>query len=155
MLSHQAVRKAIARGRISARREGRRVFIAVEAADAQWRATTNAALQRGAQAAAPASDRAGRIFASARAEKEFYRAKLAQLEHGERTGALIRADEMQAAAFNLSRDARDMLMGIPSRVATSITGKSQEEIHAILTEEFRRVIRMFTPSDDLSVPAAP
>jgi hypothetical protein len=46
-------------------------------------------------------------FGKARAEREYYQARLAQIEYEERVGRLLPKDEVQAAAFNTYRQYRD------------------------------------------------
>lgn len=145
-VTHQAVRKALARGRITALRQERgRIVIDSEAADAAWRSNTDPALQRGAQAQTRVNDQTGRAYASARAVREQYEARMARLTFEEKSGKLVQADEVKVAAFNSARGARDALQGIPDRIAPMLTGVTDTRmIHRIITEEVTRVCEMLS-----------
>ena len=49
--------------------------------------------------------------------------------------------EVMAAAFRAYREARDALLGIPTRLAPELVGCSEvHEIHGRMVEEIRRVL---------------
>ncbi len=56
-------------------------------------------------------------FAQARAEKEFYAAKLKQLELAEVLGKVVRWEDVQPGVFDKYRAVRDQLFSIPDRVS--------------------------------------
>lgn len=145
--THDSVRKALRAGRITAEgRQGIKVLIDSERADAQWRASTDPSNRGRPQAAARSVENpAGRAYAGARAIREQYEARLARLQFEERSGALVNADEVKVAAFNAARGARDALQGIPDRIAPILTAQQDtRRVHAILTEEILRVCNMLS-----------
>jgi hypothetical protein len=78
-------------------------------------------------------------FAEARAIREAYNARLAKLEFEEKSGTLLPAETVRMTMFNISRKCRDMLMGLPDRIAPLVNGMDdQHEIHRLLTDEVRR-----------------
>jgi hypothetical protein len=161
-VSHTAVRKALASGRITADDDG---AIDPVIADEEWAASTNLAKPRntviGMPRAAtrpldpppPAQDPAyanppaispvvratGRLassYADARAARESYLARLAKLDFEERSGRLVNADDVRAQVFALGRRMRDAMVALPDRLAPVLIGQTdQAVIHRILTNE--------------------
>jgi hypothetical protein len=170
-VSHTAVRKALADGRITARADG---TIDPAAADQQWATSTDLAKPRnsvtgvpkkrrvpgapsdplgtlgsGAGEAlngAPAGDAARLVssYAASRAAREGYNARLAKLEFEQKSGKLVDADQVRAQIFALGRRARDTMLGIPDRLAAVLEGQKQAEIHRLLTEEITRGLSELT-----------
>lgn len=132
-VSHEAVRKAIAAGRIQKEADGR---IDPAKADAQWlqhtrpaplssakSVATRVATSRtsSAQSTPSAGDEArGVDYHKARAVRETYAARLAKLEFEERSGKLVSKDEVDAKVFTLARQLRDRMQQIPNKVAPEI-----------------------------------
>lgn len=81
-----------------------------------------------------------RLWLDGVAVRESFRARLAALEHSVRTGALVDADEVKAAAFNRARLARDALYGMADRVTPEISGRSVEEIRDLLRAEVQQAL---------------
>ncbi len=132
----QAVRKAIAEGRITkgATRKGKLWLIDPEIANAEWGKSTtpqkshSAAIKEGRQrqmaAAAPAQgqsweEREGErkagvaampSVAQGQAIKTAYQAKLLQLEFEERSGKLVSVEEMNRKRFESGRQVRDAVL---------------------------------------------
>ena len=161
-VSHTAVRKALATGRITARPEG---GIDPVLADQQWATSTNLSKPRnsvtgmpkrrktpGAQSdplGVPGPSGVGTVrngdadasrlvssYAASRAAREAYMARLAKLDFEQRSGKLVDADEVRAQIFGLGRRLRDRLMGLPDRLAPVLVGQGdQAVIHQLLTEE--------------------
>ena len=129
-VSHPAVIKAIKSGRIATEPDG---SIDPIKADAQWdrhtrsaqpTATPKASSARASAAPPPVpqanDDARGVDYHKARAVRETYSARLAKLEFEERTGKLIRKDEVDVKYFQLARQLRDRLQQIPRKVAPEI-----------------------------------
>lgn len=132
-VSHEAVRKALAAGRITVGPEGR---IDPEAADREWDANT-----RPAPGLEASEDQAPRPFAQSRAVREHYRAELARIEYEARAGRLVDAEEVRAAAFTCARRARDLLLAMPDRVAPVVAGLADvPECRRVLEDEVRRAL---------------
>ena len=165
-VSHTAVQKALATGRIVAGEDGR---IDPAVADSQWARSTNLAKPRNSVIGVPkkrrtpgapsdplgthdsgvgeapngaATDDAARLvssYAGSRAAREAYLARLAKLEFEQRSGKLVDADEVRAQIFALGRRARDSLLGVPDRLAPVLVGQADAAvIHRLLTEELER-----------------
>ena len=155
-VSHKAVQKAIAQGRITA--NGGKIDPA--AADAQWEANTDQSKPRNSvsgrpklvpplpQVAAqnspepPAGNGATHPggYAGSRAVRENYLARLAKLEYEERAGTLIKAADAEKLIFEFNRRARDAIMSIPDRVSHILAAETDPaEVHRILTREILRV----------------
>ena len=155
-VTHVAVLKAIQAGRITLV-DGK---IDRKRADAEWKTNTDPAQQRtkhrrkapdkaqtnghDAPEAAPngaqqvPSDTAS--YAASRAQREIYLARLAELEYEVKKGKLVDADDVRARIFKIARTARDLLLGVPDRLAPRLAGVSdQREIHRLLSEEVARV----------------
>ena len=159
-VSHTAVRKALASGRITASPDG---TIDPEAADRHWASATDPSKPRNSVTGVPRKRRApgapsdplgapgledGLVppdggaprlvssYAASRAAREAYLARLAKLEFEERSGKLVDADEVRAQIFGLGRRLRDTLMGLPDRLAPVLAGQAdQAVIHQLLTQE--------------------
>jgi hypothetical protein len=146
-VTHQTVRKALARRRIVAlRREGNAIIVDSDDADrrlAQWqehaRQQTEAQQQR--------RDETSKAYAAARAVKETYRARLAALEHDVRAGKLVHVDDVRVAAFNAARMARDSLLGIADRVAPQVPSRSLAEVHGLLRDEVARLCEVISGAE--------
>jgi len=166
-VSHTAVRKALASGRITASDDG---TIDAALADEEWATSTNLSKPRNsvigvlkaprrelvsprpvggpvdeAPSSLPAgSGGAGRLassYADSRAARESYLARLAKLEFEERSGKLVDADDVRAQVFALGRRMRDAMVTLPDRLAPVLVGQSdQAVIHKLLTEEILSVL---------------
>ena len=78
---------------------------------------------------------------TSRERREHYAAELNRLAALEKRGRLIDKEEVMAAAFGAYRNARDALLGIPTRLAPELVGCMEvHEIHARMDEEIRRVL---------------
>ncbi len=165
-VSHTAVRKALATGRIVTGEDGK---IDAAVADAQWERSTDMSKPRNSVTGVPKKRRAtgapsdppgipdsgaGEVpngaatgntarlaasYAGSRAAREAYMARLAKLEFERRSGKLVDADEVRAQIFALGRRARDGLLGVPDRLAPILAGEADAAvIHRLLTEELER-----------------
>lgn len=178
-----AVQKAINSGRVTAvRRKGERVVsIDAIAADAQWLAHTDPVesakttdtlharpgaapagelplerpAERRAEDPAPPAGDAGKDFGylEARAKREQFQAKQAELDYLEAIGELVPAAELRAAASNRYRAIRDKLLNIPDRLAAILAAQTDPaRVHTELTKEIKQVLHEL--SDDARAEAA-
>ena len=124
-VSPQAVRRAIADGRIKAgaKREGRRWLIDPKVANEEWGKNTSPQYRQGpaikagrqrqlAGAAAQGPGPGMPTMAQGQAIKTAYQAKLLQLEFEERSGKLVSAEEMSRARFESGRRVRDAVLRV-------------------------------------------
>ncbi len=179
-VSHTAVRKALATGRITAGAEGR---IDAAAADQQWETSTNLSKPRNSVTGVPkkrrtpgapsdplgvpgpedgvasqAGDggvpRLASSYAASRAAREAYLARLAKLDFEERSGKLVDADQVRTQLFALGRRARDTLLGVPDRLAPILAGETdQAVVHRLLTEEIERGLAELSTTGAITVGA--
>src|SRR5512133_3782911 len=110
-VSHTAVEKAIAAGRISTLPDG---SIDPAAADVEWERNTLYPQAGGGNAE----------FTKARTVHEHYRARLAKLAYDEKVGTLVSKAEVQTTAFNQYRRFRDAMLGIPDRVSAMLAAET-------------------------------
>lgn len=144
-VAHTTVIKAARRGRIPLTR-GK---IDPDAADKAWADNTDEAQRRpptrstngqhvAADGAAMSPD--GLNYAKSRAVRETYLARLAALEYDVKKGKLVNAEEVSARIFAAARAARDILLGMPDRLAPRLAGEaSQHKIHRLIADEVARV----------------
>lgn len=166
-VSHTAVRKALAAGRITPGSDGK---INASQADAQWLNATDLAkhsnsvtgstrsvrpresepppesarepdgLEAGAGGEA-GTPKVVSSYATSRAARETYLARLAKLEYAQRSAKLIDVDEVRAQVFALTRRIRDNFLGLPDRLSPLLAGQSDPAaIHRALTEDILAVL---------------
>ena len=128
-VSHEAVRKAIASGRIHPEPDG---SIDPTKADAQWdrhtrtsqpttpKVSTSRASAPPPQTSQTSDDTRGVDYHKARAVRETYAARLAKLDFEERSAKLVSKDEVDTLFFTLARQLRDRMQQIPNKVAPEI-----------------------------------
>lgn len=157
-----AVHKALVAGRI---RRGPDSLIDPVQADAAWGATTDdtrgdgssevgqnpqaAPTRRQAQSslpaestsAPPAGGGAAPSYATSRAIREAYAARLAKITYEERSKVLVDAARVQAEAFRRARDTRDAVLAIPGRLAAILAAETDPvSVEAIMSAELRAVL---------------
>lgn len=78
---------------------------------------------------------------TSRSIKEFYAAKMAQLEYEREAGLLIPAAQVQSESFKLARMVRDRIMAIPARLSAELVGHTDQKVIAKkLVDELRRAL---------------
>lgn len=170
-VSGEAVRKAIKSGRIPAAAlgtnasNGRPEIRDPDLARRSWGDNTNAAKahqasqprgdKRPAQPvqapppdipAGPAGTGAGANYAKARAVRETFAAKLAQLEYEEKSGSLIPVDQVKLAQHSQGMRVREAVLNIPDRVTAALAAALGREIdphtvHVTLEAELRTILQ--------------
>ena len=173
-VSLRAVQKALASGRISARKDGR---VDADVADANWERNTaprprpaskpvnKTASKEVASPASPQSARhhsdpprrepaepprleSGLEYSKARAVRESYLARLAKIDFEERTEKLVSRDEMQVAAFSRFRMFRDGMLNIPDRLAAVLAAETDpRHVHELLATEIRKALTEFADAN--------
>ena len=77
----------------------------------------------------------------ARAIKEHFKAKMAELEFLERSGELVCAKDVVDANFEKARLIRDQLLNIPARVSPILAAeRDAKKVNEILTHEIRQCL---------------
>lgn len=156
-VSGEAVRKAIASGRLSRSvvydAKGRPTVDPALAAS-EWESQTHPTKggKRGQADEAPppvtptddprpTPGGAAATFAQSRAIKEAYLARLAKLEFEEKSAALVKADMVKNEAFKVARLVRDAMLNIPDRVSSELAADTEPfVIHRKLTLEIRKAL---------------
>ncbi len=143
-VSHVAVIKALNDGRIEREADG---SIDPVKADEAWSRNTNQAhgRKRSANSEAPSSGAsmgsAGPNFAQSRAIKEAYHARLAKLSFEEKSGALVRTDNVKVAWFNILRVMRDRVLNMPDRMAPLLSAEDDpKKVREMLDVELRQLL---------------
>jgi hypothetical protein len=168
-ISHQAVYKAKNAGRLAGAivtEGGKEGLSSIAAADREWAANTDQSKpsnsvtgqpkRRASEAEEPyAPDDAGEqrsgppgtpgtgagvTYSRARAMREAFMAKESKLNYELRAGHYVDAEAVRVAVFSIQREARDMLLAVPDRVAPLVVGmEDMHEIHKIMLDEIRRI----------------
>lgn len=113
---------------------------APEPTPAPYMPTQAAATMPAAEDQMPAAGK-GPSYAQSRAVRELYAAKLLKLEHEERIGKLVPADQVKVDAFKTARTVRDGLLNIPDRVAHILAAETDPaRVHHLLSNELRTVL---------------
>ena len=146
-LDKEAVRRAIISGRLSrsVKKNGRVYDIDPDLADQEWKEHTDPSKQNNGKpntgGSAPPS------LTQARAVREMYAARLAQLEYEERSGSLTKVEDVKLAAFKTARLTRDAMLNIPARVVNEIVAllgdvepDKRHEIDLILRREIQSAL---------------
>ena len=106
-VSHTAVQKAIASGRIGTEPDG---TIDPDRADLDWEANTRQAQN------VHQPEESGMTYRKARKMRLLYEAKLLKLELDEKEGVLADEKELCREVFTRARQVRDRLMTVPRRL---------------------------------------
>ena len=166
-ISHVAVHRAIASGRISTV-DGK---IDPVVADREWEANTDQSKPRNRITGRPKHARAPGTppepmglgltggggggeagaepfrgesmetgYSRARAARELYQAQLAKIEVEQKRGLLVRVDEVRIGAANMACRTRGQLIAMPERRAAVLAGVSDPvEVQRLLEEEVERI----------------
>jgi hypothetical protein len=130
-----AVQKALKTGRITALKSGK---IDPAAADKAWSQGTDPSKQRKAPGAGGNSSE---NFAMARAAREAYNAKLAELNFRERAKQLVDAGTVRARAFENARAVRDAVLGLPNKIGAELAAETDPvKVQNLLILELTRVL---------------
>ena len=143
------VQKAMKAGRIHTNADGK---IDPEQADAEWEATTDAGRGDGHPGPARQIHRSptqpsavlpggAPSYATSRAIREAYAARLAKITYEEKSKTLVDAARVQAEAFRRARDARDAVLAVPGRLAAILAAESDPVVvEARMTDELRQAL---------------
>jgi len=162
--THAAVRKAIAAGRLERAvvvREGK-PSIEPELADAEWERRTDATMSRGPeQSGDPTAGRPGGSLDDApafearassdsgvaeqarraQAVRLTFQAKLAELEYRQRSGELVRAEDVRLEQSRAARAVRDRLRALPDSSASLLAAETDpHRVRALLSAQIDRIL---------------
>lgn len=121
----------------------------------EWASNIDPSKQRDQDKAAATKDMGGKEgggnYQKARAAKEFFNAKIAELEFHERAGKLISADRVKAESFKIGRRVRDSLMSVPERVAAELATMTEpREISIYLKEQIAAALKDLGDLNDVA-----
>ena len=138
-VSHTAVQKAIASGRIGTEPDG---TIDSDRADLEWEANTRQAQN------VHQPEESGMTYRKARKMRLLYEAKLLKLELDEKEGVLADEKELCREVFNRARQARDRLMTVPRRLGPMCAAeKDPEAISKLLHDAFVEALDTISSPD--------
>ena len=84
---------------------------------------------------------AGMSFSAARTLKEQYNAEMKKLDYEERSGKLLRDEDVKKGAFEMYRKTRDSLINIIDRISAQLAAEKKEaNIRIILENEIRNAL---------------
>lgn len=151
-VTDRAVRQYMAEGLIPKKaqvRKGQRVYIDAKKADAALaeHATTRRQIL-GAKATPQQKEEttqkagtAGLSYFDARTLAQRYKAALLKIELDEKTGRLVEAEAVKAAAFGKARAVRDALLNVPDRIAPILAAEEDpQRISEIMTTELKTAL---------------
>lgn len=88
---------------------------------------------------------AGEVPALMRSKErsEVFKAKMAELDYLERSGALVAVEEVKQESFRIARQVRETLMGLPDRIAAELTAHlgvtvDVHTVHSVMDKEIRK-----------------
>lgn len=155
--SEQAVRTAIELGRVTAKKVDGKLKIDPVTAEREWEENAkekNRPRLMIENEEIPADDasfefnekitseNASKQRRLAEAQKEFWKAKQAQLDYEEKAGKYVPIHKVQREAFAVSRTVRDIILSIPDRVSAELVGiKDQVKMHCVLTRELNTALQ--------------
>lgn len=157
----RAVQKAIESGRITTVVDEKgKAKIDAEVADIQWGRNTDpdqsARANAGRDVAShPAGggggsgvlggEREGSLYWDAKTRREVAEASKAELQLAEMSGGLVRRDGVERAAYEAGRLLRDMILSVPSALATELAAMTEPQaIEARMRDELRKVLDNLT-----------
>jgi hypothetical protein len=141
-ISVSAVSKAIIEGKINGAfiLKGDKKLIDPILADKLWDALSfsdNRRIKMEEMASAPAAQG----YAKARAAKETFSAKVAQLQYEQKAGKLCRIDDVKRAAQETARVTRDAILAMPDRLAPVLAAETDHhKIRELLIKEFHNAL---------------
>lgn len=150
-VTHRAVQKAIAAGRIPVTADKK---VDPEAADIAWASNTDESKPRNSVSGTPRLSASSlpattpittgnpSSYQNARALHEAYRAKTARVEYERLTGTLVSVEEVRLQAFTTARHLREALLSLPDRLAPVLAAMNDPaEIHRTLVTELRQALK--------------
>lgn len=132
-LSKEGLRKQLIRGTVSAEPDG---TYDTDRIAAQLAKRSHPGRGRG-----PERSQADDGYHTARAAREAINARIRELDLRKRTGDLLEASAVRSMAFEESRRARNLLRGLPARLAAVVAGLTDPaDCHRVIEDEVNRVL---------------
>ena len=148
-VGHSTVQKAISSGRITPLANG---MIDSDQADRDWATNTEGRPKGSTRKRQPSSDggQDGVIaagYAKSRAVREYFEAKMAEIEYKQKLGRLISTDEVKIATFNEHRKMRDAMLNLPDRLAAMMAAETDEaKVYKIMRDEIHKALGEYADS---------
>lgn len=150
-VSQSSVSEAIKLGKISDAVVIKRGLkkIDIKKADILWAQNT---LPNNRNSDQVASNPTAQGYAKARAAKEAYAARIAQLNYEQKSGKLCRVDDIKRAASETARVTRDSLLSLPDRLAPLLAAETDlNDIKDLLIEEISKSLQNISQIDWTSI----
>ncbi len=81
------------------------------------------------------------MYQKARAKREYYNAKLAELEYQEKAGMLVLVKDVESEVQTLYRTFRDQMLNIPNRISNQLSAETDEaKVAKLLKKEIETAI---------------
>ncbi len=128
-VSLKAVQKAIQDGRIDVVPTAKGNKINPEIADKQWAERTTPK--------PVGSDTTGPSYYKSKAEKEFYAAKIAELDYRQRMGELLEIRSVKKQLEQICTICRNQLLNLPDQLAPDLA--SMDDVHSISILLYKRI----------------
>jgi hypothetical protein len=89
----------------------------------------------------PGGERDGSLYWDAKTRREVAEATKAELQLAEMEGSFVKRDSVERAAYETGRLLRDMILSVPSRLATELSAMTEpQEVELRLRDELRKVL---------------
>lgn len=89
---------------------------------------------------------------AAKRARAVFQAKLAELDYKERTGELVKRDEVYKALFSYGQRVRDALLAVPDKTIDNIlAAKTRNESHLLLLNAISDALEKLSNGDGLNV----
>jgi hypothetical protein len=83
------------------------------------------------------------LYSKAKAQREAFAAKTAEIEHSLLIGQVVRVDSIVGRLQNVVRACRDRILGVPSRLASLLAAETDARvIENMLDDELRAIMTM-------------
>lgn len=74
-------------------------------------------------------------YQKAKAHKELFTAKMAELQYREKAGELVPAAQVKAESFRIARRVRDSIMGVGERIAAELVNMDDARVISVFIKE--------------------
>lgn len=81
-------------------------------------------------------------YQKAKAHKEFFAAKLAELDYQQKAGKLVSADRVKAESFKIARRIRDSILSVPEKISAEVAAMDNpREISIYMKEQLAAALK--------------
>ncbi len=88
------------------------------------------------------------LYSQARASKEVFAAKMAQIKYEEMVGSYVKVEDIKEAAQDIGRNLRDAMLNIPNKLSPILAAESDlDAINKLLTDEITSALENLSRGD--------